>query len=55
MAALQALVNETKLRFDPGQAPSRLLKIPMQGMRLMEHVWLRVPSHCLIASQPDSR
>jgi hypothetical protein len=24
-------------------------------MRLMEHVWNRVPSHCLIASRPDSR
>jgi hypothetical protein len=24
-------------------------------MRLMEHVWNRVPSHCLVASQPDSR
>jgi hypothetical protein len=27
----------------------------IQGMRLMEHVWNRVPSYCLVASQPDSR
>ena len=27
----------------------------LKRMRLMEHVWNRVPSHCLVASQPDSR
>jgi len=33
----------------------RLQKSSDARMRLMEHVWNRVPSHCLVASQPDSR
>ena len=29
--------------------------VRLYGIRLMEHIWNRVPSHCLIASQLDSR
>ena len=50
-------------KLESGSGGAGVVEMPRQhipfreerGMRLMEHVWNRVPSHCLVASQPDSR
>jgi hypothetical protein len=49
--AAAATADETAMARQAANPESK--KRPVVRMRLMEHIWNRVPSHCLIASQPD--